>query len=108
MYSSTTRRTGVGSVAAVAGGAPPCQPRPAVASIAHSAKATTVILAGSGPLLRTAEEAHVDRFGEDVPFHRLPHRGARHPRIGAGLHVQLRVERVELERVVMLRPVGRR
>src|SRR5688572_32136957 len=54
-------------------------------------------------LLRTLEEPCVDRLAEDVPLHGRHDGRAGLLLVGAGGHVDRRVERVQLERVVVLR-----
>ena len=56
-------------------------------------------------LLRPAEQPDVDGLAEDVSVHRLEDFRARLPGVGAWLDVDLRVERVDLDRVVMKRSI---
>ena len=58
-----------------------------------------------GLLLRALEQSAVDRLAENVSLHRLHHVRARLESVGGRLDVDHRVERVELEHVVMLRTV---
>src|SRR6185503_9633716 len=59
-------------------------------------------------LLRPLEEAGIDGLAEDVTLHRGKHRRAGVLFVGAMRHVDRRVERVNLERVVVLRTHGPR
>src|SRR5262249_55048825 len=59
-------------------------------------------------LLRTFEQSAVDGLAEDVTRDRFHHVGPRLERVGGRLHVDFRVEGVELEHVVMARAVGGR
>src|SRR5262245_48377221 len=52
-------------------------------------------------LRRAAEQPSVDGLAEHVPLHRLEHLRARLERVGPGRYVELRVERIDLEHVVM-------
>src|SRR6188768_3560909 len=54
-------------------------------------------------LRRPAEQPSVNGFAEHVSLHRLEHLRARLERVGPWRHVELRVERVDLEHVVMAR-----
>src|SRR5262245_38917662 len=56
-------------------------------------------------LLRTTEQSAEDRLGEDVALHRLEHVRTRFERVARRLDADRRVERVDLEHVVMLRSV---
>src|SRR5437773_5030353 len=59
-------------------------------------------------LLWTMEESHINGFSDDVSLHRFHHVRARLERVRCRRHIQLRIERVDFERVVMQRPGGRR
>src|SRR6185503_290039 len=61
------------------------------------------------PFRRSAEESEIDGFAEDVSLNRRKHLPARVERIGGvGGNVDLRVEREELEHIVVVWTVGRR
>src|SRR5688572_28638145 len=54
-------------------------------------------------LRRAAEQPSVDGLAEHVPLHRLEHLRARLERVGPRRYVELRIERIDLEHVVMAR-----
>src|SRR5688500_5615865 len=79
-----------------------------VAGISTGACGERYIAAGLARLLRrTPEQSAVDGFAEHVALHGGKDLRARLERIGGRRHVELRVERVELEHVVVAR-TGRR